>query len=176
MSGDERRAELCRILRESDRPVPGGRLGEMLGVSRQVVVQDIALIRSRGTSVTSTNRGYVIAGDRPQRTLKVRHRQDQTREELTCIVDMGGRVEDVSVNHRTYGRITAPLGLASRRDVERFMHELDTGSSSLLMNVTSGYHFHRISAESEEALDDIERALAKRGFCADRLPYEEDMR
>ncbi len=176
MTGEERRGKLCRILADAQEPVSGGRLGEMLGVSRQVVVQDIALIRSKGMKVTSTNRGYLMAAARPERTLKVRHAPEQTREELTTVVDLGGCVEDVSVNHRTYGRIAASLGLSSRRDVDRFMDELDSGASSLLMGVTSGYHFHRISAEREEVLDEIERALSEKGFCAERLPYERDMR
>ncbi|MDY2777038.1 MAG: transcription repressor NadR [Collinsella sp.] len=176
MSGEERRARLCELLREARAPIPGYRLGELLGVSRQVIVQDIALIRSRGTEVSSTSRGYRIHADRPERILKMHHSVENTQTELNTIVDHGGRVEDVSVNHRTYGLISAPMRIASRRDVERFIRELETGASSLLMTVTAGYHFHRISAESEAVLDEIEQALMELGFCADRLPYESDIR
>lgn len=176
MNGSERRRALRDALRAADNPVSGTQLGKTLGVSRQVIVQDIALLRSQGIEIVSTSRGYRIDAARPERTLKVRHLPEDTRAELNAIVDLGGRVEDVSVNHRTYGRITAPMGIASRRDVDRFIGDLETGTSSLLMTVTSGYHFHRVSADNESVLDDIEHELSRLGFCAKRLPYERDMR
>ena len=46
------------------------------------------------------------------------------------------------------------------------------GNGTLLMTVTSGYHFHLVSAESEDALDDIEKALADKGYLAEYLPHE----
>ena len=76
------------------------------------------------------------------------------------------------VNHRVYGKVTASLGLKSRRDIARFDEDMRTGRSSLLMTVTSGDHFHLVSAESEDALDDIEKALADKGYLAEYLPHE----
>ena len=175
MSGEERREAMLRLLAQADAPLSGERLGRELGVSRQVIVQDVALLRSRGAEVLSTPRGYRLAERRPERTLKVRHTPERTREELTCLVDLGCRVEDVTVNHRVYGRITAPLGLASRRDVDRFIGKLESGASSLLMTVTSGYHFHRVSADDAAALDEAEAALERLGMLAERLPYERDL-
>ena len=87
-------------------------------------------------------------------------------------MDLGGRVEDVMVNHRAYGVISAPLGIKSRRDVSSFIMNMKTGRSSPLMNVTSGYHFHHVSAESEEILDEIEKALKDKEYLAQFLPYE----
>ena len=178
MSGEERRQALQEALRAAEAPVSGAVLAKRFGVSRQVIVQDVALLRSRGSAVISTNRGYLLAPEpaaeptRPSRLIKVRHTVEQTRDELTCIVDLGGRVEDVRVNHRAYGLLTVPLGVASRRDVDAFIREIETGKSSPLLTVTAGYHFHTVSAESDEVLDEIEAALAARGYLAALTPYE----
>ena len=179
MSGEERRQALQGALRAADAPISGAELAKRFGVSRQVIVQDVALLRSRGNAVIATNRGYVLAPGpsdapaRPSRLIKVRHTVAQTRDELTCIVDLGGRVEDVRVNHRAYGLLTVPLGVDSRRDVDAFIRDIETGKSSPLLTVTAGYHFHTVSAESDEVLDEIEAALAARGYLAALTPYEE---
>lgn len=174
MTGNERRNQILKMLIESDSPLSGQALGQELGVSRQVIVQDIALLRTAGKQIESTNRGYVLKSSAdPIRRLKVRHTNEETETELNAIVDLGGNVLDTVVNHRTYGRIEAQLGIRSRRDVRAFMHKLETGVSAPLMNVTDGYHFHHISAESEEVLDEIEAALEDLGFIAPLTEYEE---
>jgi len=83
-------------------------------------------------------------------------------------------VVDVMVNHRIYGRMTAPLSIRSRRDVQNFISSLHSGKSIPLMNITSGYHFHRIAADQEIILDEIEAMLRERGFLAEILPYERE--
>ena len=173
-AGDERRGRIVALLAGESGPVSGSALAERLGVSRQVVVQDVALLRERGERIVSTNRGYVLgrAPARPTRLFKCRHTADQAADELTCIVDLGGRVEDVFVNHRVYGKVSSALEIASRRDVGRFVSELASGVSSPLLEVTSGYHFHHVSAESEAVLDEVERALAARGYLVEPTAYE----
>jgi len=173
MTGTERRKKILSMMRQSDRPLSGGFLGKETGVSRQVVVQDIALLRTEGHAIVATARGYLL--DEPKdvyRIVKTCHTNEQTEEELHTIVDLGGCVADVMVNHKVYGKMTAPLNIRNRRDVQKFMEQLRTGKSVPLMNVTSGYHFHRITAESEEILDEIETALKEKGMLAELLPYE----
>lgn len=173
MTGKERREKIVSILEDSPTPIPGAKLGEMCGVSRQVVVQDIALLRSQGEQIDTTHYGYQIRrSSRCTRLVKVRHGPERLEEELTAIVDLGGYVEDVMVNHRTYGLMSAPLGIGSRRDIAKFMDEIESGKSSPLSTVTSGYHFHHISADDEQTLDEIEQALEARGFTAEVMPYE----
>lgn len=176
LDAQERRLRIASKLADSEKPLSGTALAEDLGVSRQVIVQDIALLRANGHDILATNRGYVLAPEKEPsgctRRFKVRHTEEQTVDELETIVDLGGTVEDVMVNHRVYGKVTAPLGLKSRRDIARFAEDMRTGRSSLLMTVTSGYHFHKVSAESEEVLSDIERALADKGYLAEYLPHE----
>lgn len=171
--GEERRRELVALLSRAEAPLSGASLADLLGVSRQVIVQDVALLRRDGIRISSTNRGYVLGErNRHVRSFKVRHGREGIEEELNLMVDAGGTVEDVIVNHRTYGRISCRLGVSSRRDVRRYLDELDSGLSEPLCTLTSGYHFHHVSATSEEALDEIERGLASHGFLADRLPWE----
>lgn len=173
MTGADRRKKLLTLMRESGTPLSGTLLGSKTGVSRQIVVQDIALLRTEGHPIVSTARGYFLAEDKQAvRWIKVCHTNEQVEEELTTIVDLGGEVLDVMVNHRVYGKVTAPLHIKSRRDVQKFVDNLKTGKSTPLLNVTSGYHFHRISAESKEILDEIEEALKEKNFLAELLPYE----
>lgn len=173
MSGAQRRKKILELIRNTDVPLSGGALGKLTGVSRQVVVQDVALLRTAGQPIVATARGYVLSRPpRVVRLVKVCHTDDETREELNTIVDLGGCVEDVVVNHRTYGKIRATVKISSRRDVQTFMEQIHSGKSTLLMNVTSGYHFHHISAQREKILDEIEQALGEKGFLAEFLPYE----
>ncbi len=175
MTGVERRKRILELMRGAEKPISGETLGRETGVSRQVVVQDIALLRTEGLPIVATARGYVL--DEPKqvtRTVKVCHTTEQTEEELTTIVDLGGNVVDVMVNHRIYGKLTAPLNIKNRRDVQGFMENLRTGKSVPLLNVTSGYHFHRISADSEEILDEIVEALRRMDYLTEFLPYERE--
>lgn len=173
MTGSDRRKAILSMMEQSGEPLSGGMLGQRTGVSRQVVVQDIALLRTEGYPIVSTARGYIL--DQPRqavRLVKVCHTSEQVEDELTTIVDLGGCILDVMVNHRAYGKVTAPLNIKNRRQVQSFVNDLNTGKSVPLLNVTSGYHFHRIGAEQEEILDEIEAALREKGYLANLLPYE----
>ncbi len=172
--GDKRREAILGLLTSADAPTSGTALAQAAGVSRQVVVQDIALLRGQGWPINSTNRGYVLerAATRPSRLFKCYHTVEQTPDELNLIVDLGGHVQDVLVNHRVYGRLSCELGVASRRDVRAYMEQIESGKSSPLMLITSGYHFHHVTAESEEVLDEIASALADAGFLAEKSAFE----
>ncbi len=170
-----RRNEILALLRGAGKPLTGSQIAEAVGVSRQVVVQDVALLRAEGKPIKSSASGYFY--DEPKvktRRIKMHHTNDQTEDELCTIVDLGGCVIDVMVNHRVYGKLTAPLSIKTRQDVQRFMEDIRTGKSVPLMNVTSGYHFHLISAESEEALDRIEQMLKIKEYTVPLLPYEKE--
>ena len=165
MNGSQRREQIVRQIQESKEPVSGKKLAELYGVSRQVIVQDIALIRTAGYDIISTNRGYILNTQKAiSRVCKVQHTDEQTEEELYEIVDLGGRVENVMVNHRVYGHMEAPLGIHSRRKAAAFIEDIKSGKSSPLKNITSNYHYHTVSAESEEILDEIEEMLRAKGF------------
>ncbi len=173
MVGETRRENILHILSTTEKPVSGETLAKSMQVSRQVIVQDIALLRANGTDIVSTNRGYLIRGEKEHvRVLKVVHTDDQVEDELSTIVDFGGKVKDVFVYHKVYGVLRADLNIKSRRDVKLYLKEMSTGKSDLLKNVTSGYHYHTIYAESEEILDDIQTELAEKGYLAKLQDYE----
>ncbi len=165
MTGSDRRSAIVEQIRNSAVPISGKALAAAFNVSRQVIVQDIALIRAAGHDIISTNRGYIINGPHSaRRVFKVRHTDEQLEEELNAIVDLGGKVCDVMVNHRVYGHIEAELNITSRRRVAEFIEDIKSGKSSPLKNITSGYHYHTVEADSEDTLDLIGTALEEKGF------------
>lgn len=173
MNGSERRNEILDILRGADRPASGSLLAKRLGVSRQVIVQDVALLRAQGYHIVSEARGYVLVRDEAaRRVFKVKHTPAQAEDEMNMIVDCGGKIIDVFVYHRVYGVIRAPLNVSSRLGVRKYMEDISSGKSSPLADVTSGYHYHTVSADSEKTLDIIQNELEKMGFLAKLQDYE----
>ncbi len=165
MTGEERRKGIVRQIQEGEKPIPAKKLAADYHVSRQVIVQDIALIRAAGYEIISTNRGYILTEPKTvSRVFKVQHTDEQLEEELCAIVDLGGCVENVMVNHRVYGHMEANIMIRSRRNIAEFMEDIRSGKSSPLKNITSNYHYHKVSADSEHTLDLIEEDLKKRGF------------
>ena len=175
MNGETRRNEILKVLLSADVPVSASTLAKQFGVSRQVIVQDIALIRAAGHDILSLARGYKANSSKMcRRVFKVHHTDEKVENELNLIVDHGGTIVDVFIYHRSYGTVRANMGIKNRADVKRFVDDLATGKSSLLSNATSGYHYHTIEAETERSLDDIHSALEKSGFIAPLQEYEPD--
>ena len=170
MTGAERRAFIIDKIKNSEKPVSGKALADFCAVCRPVIVQDIALIRAAGYDVISTNRGYILQETKTEasRIFKVNHTDEQLEEEMNAIVDLGGRIINVIVNHRVYGQMEAPLGITSRKKVADFMEDIRSGKSSPLKNITSGYHYHKIEAENEETLDLIEATLREKGILVEQ--------
>lgn len=175
MKGKERREQIIRIITDSNEPVPGSALAAQLNVSRQVIVQDIALLREGGTNIISTNRGYIVEQQKQvQRVFKVHHTDEESADELRLFVDCGGTVKDVFVYHHIYGVIKGDLNLRSRIDVDRYLADLKSGRSSYLKKITSDYHYHTIIADSTDTLDLIQEKLKERGYLAELQDYEPD--
>lgn len=175
MNGTQRRQWLLERLMTADRPLSGSALAKELGVSRQIIVQDMALLRARSdVEIISTYQGYVIhRTEEPcRRVFKVRHDTARTEEELLAIVDLGGRVEDVFVYHRVYGVVRGQLAIGSRKDVADFMERLRQSSSAPLMMITDDFHYHTVTAANEETLDQIQEKLKELGFLAPLREHE----
>lgn len=173
MKCDARRNEIIKCLNFASSPVSAGSLAEKFGVSRQIIVKDIANLRNEGFCISSLSRGYILEKcEKSKRVFKTIHSDDDVEEELNIVVDLGGTVEDVFVYHKFYNKISATLNIKSRHDVKVFLENIAAGKSSLLKNVTSGYHYHTISAESDKTLDMIEKKLNQKGFLAPLKKYE----
>ena len=175
MTTAQRRNEILQILKKAEAPIAAKDLAAHFGISRQVIVQDIALLRTGHVKIIATNRGYLVPPAKPsgvRRIFKCRHTDEQAEDELTCIVDLGGIVENVFVNHKIYGKIQADMNIRCRRDIKEFIAGIKSGKSTLLKNVTSDYHYHTVTAEEERILDDVEAELAKRGYLVEQKKEE----
>jgi transcriptional regulator of NAD metabolism len=171
MTATDRRSRIAQALGDGA-CVSGDALAHELGVSRQVIVQDIAVLRAGGLDVVATVRGYLLApGASPtaaRRVIGVRHRPDQAVEELTALVDTGARVIDVVVEHPVYGELRAELDLRSRRDVQLWAERCATTGARMLSELTDGAHVHTLEADHEQILDAAEDALRRLRFlCED---------
>lgn len=170
MKADQRRKEIASYMMSAQNAVPGGKLSEKFGVSRQIIVQDISALKEAGYEILSTHSGYVMqTTPHYERVFKLFHTKDQTEDELNTIIDFGGIVADVFVWHKVYGKMTAPLNISSRLHIAQFLEGVRTGKSSELMNITGGYHYHTVKADSEEVLNRIESALQEKGFIAPEI-------
>ena len=169
MNGDARRKEILDILEKAQSAISGDNLADIFEVSRQVIVQDIALLRATNKNILSTNKGYILYNPQvnpknTKRIFSVFHTSEGIREELYTIIDCGGKVLDVVVEHEIYGQITVDLILKNRKDVDDFMEKLSKNNSQPLNILTNGHHYHTVEAESEELLDLIEAKLQEKGF------------
>nr|WP_314458828.1 transcription repressor NadR [uncultured Clostridium sp.] len=158
------------LLNEEGQPVSGGDLARRLGVSRQVVVQDIALLRAENEKIISTNKGYLLhrgEDDDKQayiRVFRTSHRTEDTLDELNTIVDYGGRLKNVLIEHQLYGQIEVDLIINNRLDAAEFAEHMKSSKDQPLNVLTGGFHYHTVEADSEKNLDFIEAELKKKGY------------
>ena len=165
MIGKERRYEILNLIKSMKEPVSGTELAKKFDVSRQVIVQDIALLRAENYDIFSTTRGYIYKATRFfSKVFPVCHSDNQIEDELNTIVDLGGIVDDVFVQHEIYGNLKAELGINSRRKVQELIKAIENGESTPLKNLTYGKHFHTVYSDSEEVLELIEKELKAKGY------------
>lgn len=167
MEGNIRREQLLKILNNATEPVSGGELSRLLGVSRQVIVQDIALLRASNVNIISTTKGYMVyplEQNKVKRVFQVKHTDEQIEDELCTIVDNGGKILDVLVKHEIYGEITTSLIIRNRQDVYDFVSKVNAKKIVPLKELTNGLHHHTVEADSDEVLERIEDALARKGY------------
>ena len=166
MDSVARREEILRILTARTEPVSAAVLAERFGVTRQIIVKDMALLKAKNPAILSTPRGYLYsqAEGGCRRVFTVCHRAEEMEEELNLIVDLGGRVLTTSVNHPYYGTLDEALNIKSRRDVKKFLARMKESQGEPLLMLTKGKHAHLVEAEDEETLDEIAAALKQKGF------------
>lgn len=164
MKGSERRQKIISVLLKATEPISGTALAKMFGVSRQVIVQDMALLRASDKNILSTSSGYMIFSSlsgfgKVRRCIKIKHSDDEIRREMEIIVDNGGKMLDTILEHPIYGQISVDLFIADKKDIDEFLSKAPEGKT--LMSLTGGVHFHTIEAENEKILDTIENELKK---------------
>lgn len=169
LEGDDRRQAIMNYLVGRTTPVNGTELAKRFGVSRQVIVQDIALLRAKNRDILSTNRGYLFYQPTENHhgysaVILVKHTADETLEEMRSVVDYGGRMLDVLIDHDLYGQIRADLMIFNIDDAVEFCDKLKNSKSKPLKELTADYHYHTITAPSEKALQLIINELKEKGF------------
>ncbi len=167
-AGEKRRNHLLAVLKQSVNPVKAAELAERTGVSRQVIVQDIALLRAKKEPIMATPQGYVYLTP-PQATgvqqvITSKHSYADTQKELNILVDHGVTVVDVGIEHLVYGRIFRPLGIKTRLEVQKFIKHMTETDASLLSSLTNGVHLHTLEAPDQDTLDKACAALFDEGY------------
>jgi len=168
MDTQERRRAIVQYLQAAQQPVAGGALAQQFGVSRQVIVQDMSVLRAAGHPILATAQGYLwlapTGAPRAQAIVAVRHTPEQTEDELLRLVDAGVTVVNVIVEHPIYGEVTGQLMHRSHADVYAFMDRLRATKARLLSELTDGVHLHTLEAEEPARLVVARAALRQAGY------------
>lgn len=167
MQSRERRIRIESILKDGGEPISAASLASLFHVSRQVIVGDVALMRASGHEIHATPRGYTLARIEPRGyngTIACRHTLDGLKTELYTILDLGGSILDVIVDHPIYGQLTGQLQIHSRYDADDFMRKLETEQAQPLSRITNGIHLHTIRCQDESAFKRIVEALEAEGI------------
>ena len=169
MTGEMRREQLLQVLKQQGVPLSGTALAKQFSVSRQVIVQDIALMRAENHAIISTNKGYIYRTQEQQNTLPKRvfhlkHSTAQVMDEFLAVLELGGRILDVAVEHELYGQIRVDLMIETVQDARDFTDRLSACKDNPLKVLTDDCHYHTVAAPSEKLLDLIQRELDEKGF------------
>lgn len=168
MNTGNRRKGILAMLEHASAPLSAAAIAAEYSVSRQVIVGDIALLRASGASITATPRGYILERSLPENELEItivcRHNDNRMAEELYTIVDLGGTVIDVTVEHSVYGQICAPLHIASRYDADTFLYKLQSAGARPLCDLTEGIHLHRLRCPNAAVQQRILTHLEEKGL------------
>ncbi|MGG7179183.1 transcription repressor NadR [Clostridium paraputrificum] len=166
MNSIERREDIIKSLIDSNKALKGTKLAYKYGVTRQIIVKDIAILRAKGNNIIATPEGYIIGKEdnRIKSVVAVTHKEDRLAEELKTVIKYGGIIEDVIVEHPLYGEIKGMLMIKNLNDLEKFMTRYSQNSAKPLSLLTDGVHIHTISADSQENMDSILMELREKGF------------
>lgn len=165
----ERRAELLKILRKAERAITGSDLSVSLGVSRQAIVTDIAILRAAGEHIVGSLHGYRMEGASEGFTAVIdcSHPPDRGREEFEILLDRGIAVLDVGVDHSIFGELRAPILIETRADIDRYSERIIKAGEMPLSVITRGIHSHTVRARNPDALEAAKRELCERGILLD---------
>lgn len=169
MDAVNRRKKIAEIISMSETHVTGAELAAMLKVTRQVVVRDIALLRAGGIPIIATPSGYrmidTLVKRRPTKVFTCHHDTlEQAETELMLIVENGGKVRDIIIEHPVYGEITGTIMVKTPEAVKSLIARLGRKDAQMLSSITDGIHMHTVDADSEEILTEIEMKLRQAGI------------
>lgn len=170
--GEERRQKLLELLKTATEPIKGTDFAKQAGVSRQVIVGDMTLLKARNEPILATSQGYIYMNQSNtdlsfERQIACVHTPSDAQQELYTLVDAGVVVKNVTVEHPVYGELTASIMVANRHEVDLFLSRVKETGASYLSELTDGIHLHLIAANSCEFLDAAIEGMRSKGFLAD---------
>lgn len=170
MKATDRRKTIIQILTNTHTPISATTIANQLKVSRQIIVGDVALLRAAGYEINATPKGYLLNENTSSDTrfigkIACQHAPEDTTKELYLIVDHGGEIVDVIIEHPIYGELLGRLNLTSRYDVDEFMEKVTESHVELLSSLTEGVHLHTIACKDKNTFKQIKKSLTEAGFC-----------
>ena len=157
MTGAIRRQNILAELNDATGPINATKLAEMNGVTRQIIVADIALLRAAGNNIRAEHKGYVL--DRTigeiRKKIVCKHSKENVVDEFYAVVDNGGKVIDVQVEHSVYGVISADMSISSRFEADEFVRAVSESGAAQLSDLTGGIHVHTIGVKDEVTFERI---------------------
>lgn len=162
----DRRYKIKRLLEESKNALKGIELGRLFDVSRQVIVQDISILRAEGEDIMATPNGYIIFKNNGMlKTIVCRHHgKDIIKDELETVIKYGGKILDVIVEHSIYGEVKGNLNINTKNEIEEFIEKLTDENYEPLCSITDGLHIHTIEVTNEESFQNIKNELLDKGY------------
>ncbi len=166
MDSSKRRLLIMDILKKAQGAVTGSALSKRCNVSRQIIVGDVAILRAQGIHIISTPRGYQLIAKQKggmQQVFVCCHGPEMVEKELEAIVDNGGIVHNVVVEHEVYGDLEGKLNLHSRRDIQQYLKRMSDSKAELLSRISGGIHTHLVETANAEDMAAIQDALETLG-------------
>lgn len=160
LKGIERRQAIFEYLKNQSIPVSGNVLSKKYGVSRQVIVQDIALLRAKGYDIISTSTGYLLTGvSGLTKKFKVCYTSEQMKDEMYTIVDYGGTIQSIIVESSVYGTLISEVHISSRLKVNDLLNSIQSTGCNILESIADRAVYQIIEAKNNEVLNKIEDIL-----------------
>jgi len=181
MNNQMRREKLLEILRNEAAPITGVELSKRLKVTRQIIVGDVALLRSSGRPIMSTARGYILEGNVGQKGCNRQiacqgktQEEKELQQEMDAVVDNGGVIHYLQLNTPVYGELCIPLNIRSRRDVRQYLEKVKEGGNPFITVITGGYHQLCVETHSTDEMEAIEESLDALGMLVPMAEGSED--
>ncbi|TDT71393.1 hypothetical protein EV215_0766 [Hypnocyclicus thermotrophus] len=158
VEGKIRRKEIIRLLTESKTAIKGSEFATRFGVSRQVIVQDMAILRAKGIELIASPKGYMLKKDNNKLIKKLITKHitiEEMKKELEIILKYNAIIIDVIVEHEIYGEITGNLHISNNEELNNFIKKISNKNVEPLSKLTNGIHLHTIEIDSIENFNKI---------------------
>ncbi len=163
MDKESRRKKIIETIRENNGPISATVLAKKFGVSRQVIVGDIDVLRAEGLDIIATNSGYIPASHSKSVKIKLKNRPEDTFDKLCAVVDEGAAVTGIAIEHSLYGKISCSVRVSNRAEAKAYTESVAESGLSL-ESLTGGVHYITVEADNDIILLRVQKALNDKGY------------